>query len=74
VRELSHFRINIEASPIAAPIRPTTPGSAKCKRPLCRFQLCRFHSRVTVTVHKIIVNNDPDDELSSTRNMIASMH
>jgi len=28
---------------------------------------------VTVTVHKIIVSNDPDDELSSTRNMIASM-
>lgn len=29
---------------------------------------------VTVTVHKTIVSNDPDDELSSTRNMIASMH
>jgi hypothetical protein len=29
---------------------------------------------VTVTVHKIIVSNDPDDELSSARNIIASMH
>jgi hypothetical protein len=29
---------------------------------------------ITVTVHKTIVSNDPDDELSSTRNMIASMH
>ena len=29
---------------------------------------------VTVTVHKIIMSNGPDDELSSTRNMIASMH
>jgi hypothetical protein len=25
-------------------------------------------------VHKIIVSNAPDDELSSTRNIIASMH
>ena len=31
-------------------------------------------SGVTVTVHKTIVSNDPHDELSSTRNMIASMH
>jgi len=29
---------------------------------------------VTVTVHKIIVSNDPDDELWSTRDMMASMH
>lgn len=29
---------------------------------------------VTVTVHKIIVSDDPGDDLSSTRNMIASMH
>jgi hypothetical protein len=29
---------------------------------------------VTLTVHKIIVSNDLDDELSSARNMIASTH
>jgi len=29
---------------------------------------------VTVTVHKTIASNAPDDELSSPRNMSASMH
>jgi hypothetical protein len=36
--------------------------------------LTKFTARVTVTVHKTIVRNDPDDEPSSTRNMIASMY
>jgi hypothetical protein len=35
---------------------------------------CRRPSWVTVIVHKAIVSNAPDDELSSTRNMIASKH
>ena len=34
----------------------------------------RLVAQVTVTVHKIIVSNDPNDELSSARNIIASMH
>ena len=33
-----------------------------------------FSDEITVTVHKTIASNAPDDELSSPRNMSASMH